>query len=92
MDLIDKSKKHDKIKFWKSVPSYVLVWQYQSNKWENLKNDMFYRKQIAYTCDLWPILIYLLNWQYYCTVSSRYFKVYLISNSFYDMSTSLRNI
>ena len=69
MDLIDKSKKkkkkkkkNDKIKFWKSVPSYVLVWQYTvpeakkkkisfitSNKWENLKKDMFYGKQIAYT-------------------------------------------
>ena len=49
---------NDKIKFWKSVPSYVLVRKYQwrkkiifipSNKWENLKNALFYRQQIAYT-------------------------------------------
>ena len=25
-----KKKKKDKIKFWKSVSSYVLVWQYQT--------------------------------------------------------------
>ena len=40
-----------------SVPSNVLVWQYQrpnkisfitSNKWANLKTDLFYTKQIAY--------------------------------------------
>ena len=30
MDLINKSKQNDKIiKFWKSIPSFVLVWQYQ---------------------------------------------------------------
>ena len=27
-----KQKKNDKIEFWKSVPSYVLVWQYQRPK------------------------------------------------------------
>ena len=57
MDLIDKSKKMT-IKFWKSVPSYVLVRQYKWRKKitlspvinrKNLKNVLFYRQQIAYT-------------------------------------------
>ena len=52
-----QKQENDEIKFWKSVPSYVLVRQYQwrkkiifisSNKWENLKNVLFYRQQIAY--------------------------------------------
>ena len=52
-----QKQENDKIKFWKSVPSYVLVRKYQwrnkiifipSNKWKNLKNVMFYRQQIAY--------------------------------------------
>ena len=53
-----RRQENDKIKFWKSVPSYVLVRKYQwrkkiifnpSNKWENLNNVLFYRQQIAYT-------------------------------------------
>ena len=52
-----QTQKNDKIKFWKSIPSYVLVRKYQwrkkiifipSNKWEDLKNVLFYRQQIAY--------------------------------------------
>ena len=35
MDLIDKRKK--RIKFWKSVPSYVLVWQKCGEKKQNKK-------------------------------------------------------
>ena len=54
-----QNQENDKIRFWKSVPSYVLVRKYQwrkkiffipSNKWENLKNVLFYRQQIAYKC------------------------------------------
>ena len=53
-----QKQENDRIKFWKSVLSYVLVNQYQwrnkiiripSNEWENLKNVLFYRHQIAYT-------------------------------------------
>ena len=53
-----QKQENDKIKFWKSVSSYVLVRKYQlrnkiifipSNKWENLQNVLFYRQQIAYT-------------------------------------------
>ena len=53
-----QKQENDKIKFWKSVPSYVSVRQYQwrtkiifipSNKWENLKNVLFYTQQTAYT-------------------------------------------
>ena len=52
-----QKQENDKTKFWKSDPSYVLVRKYQwrkkiifipSNKWENLKNVLFYRQQIAY--------------------------------------------
>ena len=53
---------NDKIKFWKSVPSYVLVRKYQwrkkiifipSNKRENLKkNVLFYKQQIAYIINM----------------------------------------
>ena len=65
----NKKKKNDKIKFWKSVPSYVLIWQYQrpkqisfitSNKWENKKkNDLFYGKQIAYTGSVGKLVKYV---------------------------------
>ena len=56
-----QQQENNKIKFWKSVPSYVLVRKYQwrkkiifipSNKWENLKNVLFYRYQIAYNANL----------------------------------------
>ena len=52
-----QKQENDKIKFWKSVPSYVLVRKYQwrkkiifipSNKWEKIKNVLYYRQQIAY--------------------------------------------
>ena len=57
-----QKQENDKIKFWKSVLSYVLVRQYQwrrktifipSNKWENLKNVLYYRQQIAYNYHTW---------------------------------------
>ena len=52
-----QKQENDKIKFWKSVPSYVLLRQYRwrkkiifpSNKWENLKKFLFYRQPIAYS-------------------------------------------
>ena len=58
INLNRQKRENDKIKFWKSVPSYVLVRQYQwrnkiifipSNKWGNLKTVLFYRQQIDYT-------------------------------------------
>ena len=57
-----QKQENDKIKFWKSVPSYVLVRKYQwrkkivfipGKKWENLKNVLFYRQQITNTIKLW---------------------------------------
>ena len=53
-----QKQENNKIKFWKSVPSYVLVRKYQwrkkiifipCHKWENLKNVLFYGQQIAHT-------------------------------------------
>ena len=61
-----QKQENDQVKFWKSVPRYVLVIQYQwrkkiifipSNKWENLKHVLFYRQQIAYTVFLITIRI-----------------------------------
>ena len=55
-----QKQENDKMKFWKSVPSYVLVRKYQwrkeiifipSNKWENLKNVLLYRQQIVYNVE-----------------------------------------
>ena len=66
MDLIDKSKKlHNKIL---KVSYQLSIRQYQwrkkiifvlSNKWENLKNVLFYWQQIAYTNGIYHALLNL---------------------------------
>ena len=47
-----KQKQNDKIKFWKSVPSISLTTPKASKvRFITSKNDLFYRKQLAYTME-----------------------------------------
>ena len=82
-----QKQENDKIKFWKSVPIYVIVRKYQwrkkiifipSIKWENLKkNVLFYRQQIAYTqaADLTKhILFHSVEKPVTCNLGPKWFK------------------